>query len=84
MIKKFFKLIVFVAATIGAVGGGFALYNKFKNSHTNDDDFDDFDDDDFDDDFSDLDIENRGYTSIPPTGSTETEDEEADLYSEEE
>ena len=43
-----------------------ALYNKYKKSEDDFDDFDDFDDDDFDDDFSDLDIENRGYTSLNP------------------
>lgn len=76
MAKKFIKFIIFISATIGVIGGGLALYNKFKSSHVNDEDFDDFDDEDFDDDFSDLDIENRGYTTIPsPTEEVETTEE---------
>lgn len=71
MFKKIGKVLGFAAIAAAAVAGGMALYNKFKKSDEDFDDFDDFDDDDFDDDFSDLDIENRGYTSISP------EDEDA-------
>lgn len=64
MMKKIFKAVGFIAVTAAAVAGGLALYKKFMKSDEDFDDFDDFDDEDFDDDFSDLDIENRGYTTI--------------------
>lgn len=73
MAKKFGKFLGFAAITAAAVAGGMAIYKKFKQSDEDFDDFDDFDDDDFDDDFSDLDIENRGYTSLNPDDSQEQE-----------
>lgn len=71
MLKKLFKAVGYVAVGAAAVAGGMALYNKYKKSDDDFEDLDDFDDDDFDDDFSDLDIENRGYTSITPDASEE-------------
>ncbi len=64
--KGFKKFLAATAVIAGAAAVGAVLYNKFK-SNVDTDDFDDFDDEDFDDDFDDIDmdIENRGYTSIP-------------------
>ena len=77
MFKKLFKAVGYVAIGAAAVAGGMALYNKYKKSDDDFEDLDDFDDDDFDDDFSDLDIENRGYTSITPEASEEDNSAEA-------
>ena len=74
MFKKLGKLLGFVVVAAAAVAGGMALYNKYKKSEEDFDDFDDFDDDDFDDDFSDLDIENRGYTSLNSENENASDD----------
>lgn len=73
MFKKLCKALGFVAVAAAAVAGGMAIYKKCKGSDEDFDDFEDFDDDDFDDDFSDMDIENRGYTSISPDDESGTE-----------
>lgn len=80
MFKKLGKALGFVAVAAAAVAGGMAIYKKCKGSDEDFDDFEDFDDDDFDDDFSDMDIENRGYTSISPEeeSGTEAADTESD------
>ncbi len=74
MFKKLGKALGFVAVAAAAVAGGMAIYKKCKGTDEDFDDFEDFDDDDFDDDFSDMDIENRGYTSISPEETSDTED----------
>lgn len=73
MFKKLGKALGFVAVAAAAVAGGIAIFKKFNKSDNDIDDFEDFDDDDFDDDFSDMDIENRGYTSISPDEKTEAD-----------
>lgn len=76
MFKKLGKALGFVAVAAAAVAGGMAIYKKCKGKDEDFDDFEDFDDDDFDDDFSDMDVENRGYTSISPEEETETNETE--------
>lgn len=78
--KGFKKFLAATAVIAGAAAVGAVLYNKFK-SNVDTDDFDDFDDEDFDDDFDDIDmdIENRGYTSIPLENEATEEVAEEDV-----
>ncbi len=81
MASKFSKFLTFTAIIGAATAVGMAIYKKNKSEDFFDDDFDDFDDVvEFDDEFLDLDTEDRGYTSIGNTTSSDVEeDEDADL-----
>ena len=88
--KGFKKFLAGAAFVAGAAAIGVVLYNKFKST-VDTDDFDDFDDEDFDDDFDDIDmdIENRGYTSLtlePEEDETASEDDDVvvDIVADEE
>ncbi len=78
--KGFKKFLAATALIAGGAAIGAVLYNKFK-ANVDTDDFDDFDDEDFDDDFDDIDmdIENRGYTSIPLENNASEEEEVIDV-----
>lgn len=79
MASKFSKFLTFTAVIGAATAVGLAIYKKKKDADFMEDDFDDFDDIvEFDDDFSDLDAEDRSYTSIIGGSADDEEDTEED------
>ncbi|RDU22468.1 hypothetical protein [Anaerosacchariphilus polymeriproducens] len=64
MAKKFLKFLAFAAMVSAAVAVGIALYKKYTEKDSWDDDFDDFDDDFEDEDLEMENIKSREYVPI--------------------
>lgn len=79
--KDFVKKLLGLAAIGGAIAG--AVYYLKKNNVTDDDFEDDFEDEDFDLDEDLKPVSDRGYVSLTPASSGESEETEESENSEE-